>query len=434
MTTVTQVRQAMQRVFQQYSQHLGQRLIQRERDITARQLVQGLVFGFVGNPQASLSELSQSCANVGATITRQAVHQRFTADTAELLRQLVNISLQQVIEAAPPPSELLQRFNGIYVLDSTQIELPVELAHVWRGAGGQAQPEGSAALKLNVKWNLQSGQLCEVEMQAGTDHDASADIQHAPMPAGGLRIADLGYFSLDVLQQIDADDAYWLTRYKTGTRLYQRNGEALDLASVLPQQVGQTLDLPVCLGAQARLPCRLIAERVPDKVVQQRHERLQETARRRQEPIRQDAWQLAYWNLYLTNAPDRLLDVSACLLLGAYRWQIELLFKQWKSDLDLASWRSDKPWRILCEIYAKLLGAILQQWLLVLGCWSQPDRSLWQAARSVSRYAWSLAKMLDRPTVLESLIEAVCDTMAVCCMETRQARPHSLRRFADYDA
>ena len=208
-------------------------------------------------------------------------------------------------------------------------------------------------------------------------------------------------------------------------------GAALRLEALLPQQVGCRIDQQVLLGQTAQIPCRLIAERVPEPVAEQRRERLLETARRRQEAVREAAWDLADWTLYLTNATPDLLDAQACLMLGRYRWQIELLFKLWKSGLQLAQSRSDHPWRILCEIYAKLIAVIVQHWLLLVGCWQQPDRSLWQASVSVQRYAWAIAAFLQRPGLLTALLQQLRQSMIPCRIESYRSRPASAQRLAD---
>ncbi len=73
------------------------------------------------------------------------------------------------------------------------------------------------------------------------------------------------------------------------------------------------------------------------------------------------------------------------------RWQIELLFKLWKSHGKVAEWRSAKPARILCEVYAKLLALVFQHWMVVASGWDDPERSLFKAAQVVRSYAAELA-------------------------------------------
>jgi len=48
------------------------------------------------------------------------------------------------------------------------------------------------------------------------------------------------------------------------------------------------------------------------------------------------------------------------MVLLKIRWQIELLFKLWKSHGRVDEWRTKKPARIVCEIYAKLIGLVVQ--------------------------------------------------------------------------
>ena len=79
------------------------------------------------------------------------------------------------------------------------------------------------------------------------------------------------------------------------------------------------------------------------------------------------------------------------MVLMRLRWQIELLFKLWKSHGHLGEWRTTNPARILCEVYAKLLALVLQQWMMVASGWGDPERSRCKAAQVVRSYAAELA-------------------------------------------
>jgi IS4 transposase len=72
------------------------------------------------------------------------------------------------------------------------------------------------------------------------------------------------------------------------------------------------------------------------------------------------------------------------------RWQIELVFKLWKSEGRIDEWRSEKPFRILCELYAKLVVMIIQHWIL-LTSWQYPDRSLFKSVKTIRKHAMNLA-------------------------------------------
>ena len=75
-----------------------------------------------------------------------------------------------------------------------------------------------------------------------------------------------------------------------------------------------------------------------------------------------------------------MLSLPEALVLMRIRWQIELLFKLWKSHGRVDEWRTTNPTRILCEVYAKLIGLVFQQWILAASSWADPERSLFKAA------------------------------------------------------
>ena len=52
---------------------------------------------------------------------------------------------------------------------------------------------------------------------------------------------------------------------------------------------------------------------------------------------------LAAWNVVITNIPQDLLSLEEAFVLTRVRWQIELLFKLWKSHGRVDEWRTTKP-------------------------------------------------------------------------------------------
>lgn len=431
----TRVAKAMQEVLHEKANHLAWEtgFMERERKLTGASFVKGLVFGWMSSPQSSLAGLSQSIGNAGTPITRQGLQDRFTPQASLFLRAVLESSLEAVVEAMPVSTDILQRFKHVYLIDSTIVTLPDTLSDIWRGSGGQ-EGASDAALKISVKLDMLKGRLATLDLSDGRQHDNQSKAHKEPMEAGSLRIADLGYFSLDDFESVGLSGSYWLTRYKHGTYICDKQGQTIDLESWLPQQVGQTVDSEIHLGKTKQLSCRLVAERVPLDVVQQRRERLAETARRKQQAISQKAWALAHWTIYLTNVPKDMLTIREVMVLGRYRWQIELLFKLWKSDLQIDKWRTTNPDRIMCELYAKLIGAIVTHWLLLVGCWNNPQRSLRQAIPTIRGLAWQFANSITRPVLLRHAFAALERALSCCQMERSQARPCAFQLLAAYAA
>lgn len=419
MKTITQVSKAMQDVLDIQANKIAQDapFFKRHRQLTGSSFVRGLVFGWINDPQATLDTLSQSIGNAGTPLTRQALHQRLTYEASDFLYEVLCESLSQVVRAMPVDQGLLSRFTHVELVDSSQIELATPLAGQWRGSGGYHVGTDSAAIKVNVRWDVRRGQLCELDLSDGRQHDGQSSVQHARMPEGSLRIADLGYWKLSVLARIADEGSYWLTRYKVGTIVCDAQGQAIDLITALPQTTGQQVDWQIYLGQQAQIPCRLVAERVPPDVVEQRHARLDETARRRQQPFSEAVYEMANWTIYLTNTAPERLPLADVFVLGHYRWQIELLFKLWKSELQVDQWRTQKPERILCELYAKLIGVIVVHWLLLVGTWHMPQRSLFRAMGAIRGLAWQFANSIPCTRALHLALEALIRSLSACRLE-----------------
>ncbi len=404
--------------------------IQRQRQITGASFVQALVFGFLAKPTMSLDQLAQTATVVGTPISAQGLDQRFTRPAAECLRAVLGAAVQQLVSADPVAIPLLQRFTGVYLLDSTTIMLPDALQQEWQGNGGSTAVGTSAALKVQVLWDLAAGSLQHVGFQPGRAHDHVAAAQDVRLPAGALRIADLGYFGLDRLGTLAAQQVFVLSRLHVQVALYDPAGQRCDLLQLL-RQAGATLDHAVLIGARQRLPARLLAVPVPQEVAEQRRRRMRrEFADQGKTPTARTLALLG-WTIALTTVPVERLSLAEALVLLRARWQIELLFKLWKSHGQVDSWRSHQPWRILCEVYAKLLAMIVLHWVLLVSCWQYPNRSLPKAAQTVQHHAFAVARALvtSIPRLVEAL-DVICACLAVGGrINTRKTKLNTYQRL-----
>jgi len=405
--------------------------VQRASKLTGAHFAQALLFGWLQQPQATLQQLAQMAGSVGVPISPQGLEQRFTQAAALFLRRLLEAAVTDVITAHPVAIPLVQRFAGVYLLDSSTIVLPNELAPLWPGCGGSTEQRTQAALKLQVQFDLSTGALHGPWLQAGRAHDREAPHQ-AEFPSGALRLADLGYFHLDTFQELTTAGVYWLSRLHQLAHVLTPLGTPLDLVAWVSQHPTVIHDTAILLGEELRLPARLMAVPVPVEVAEQRRRRLRQEAKRKGQTGSQRHLALAAWTILVTNVPADLLTVEEALVLLRARWQIELLFKLWKSLGRLDESRSAKPWRQICELYAKMLALLVQHWLLVLSCWTYPDRSLFQAAQTVQCYATALAVALPCLPRLGDVIARLQQCLQTGCRIThRRKRPSTYQLLLD---
>ena len=205
MTSLTQVAAQMQHVLTTVAEEAARATgcVRRRRVFGGAEWVQTLVFGCLGTPRPSLEALVQSAAGLGVAVTPQALDQRFTPAGAACLEQVLAAAVAAPVAADPVAIPLLRRFRGVYVLDTTTVALPAALAPVWPGCGNGAQPV-AAALKLGVRLELSTGVLDGPDLEAGRTHDRATAAAAAPVPAGALRLADLGFWKLDGLRELAA--------------------------------------------------------------------------------------------------------------------------------------------------------------------------------------------------------------------------------------
>lgn len=427
MTSLSQLCQALQTVLTTIADNAARttRFVQRESKLTGAKFTPTLVIGWLDNPDATYEQLAQTATALGVPITAQGLDNRFTLEAANCLKQTLESAVQQVIVADPVMIPLLQRFKGVYVQDGTTIALPDALATLWQGCGGRTAEGTRAALKAQVQFNLNDGQLTHLDLQAGRAQDKTAPMQTAPLPKGALRIADLGYLAIPVLAEYDRQGVFWLTRYQANLLLFDDDGQPLDLLAVLPASDQTVLDRSVQVSAQ-RLPCRLVAVRVPPQVAEERRRKLRAEAKRDGRTPRARPLALCDWVVFLTNVPPERLSVAEVLVLARARWQIELLFKLWKSHGRVDKSRSAKPYRILCEVYAKLLAMLMQHWVLITSSWQYPNRSWLKVAQTIRQHALRLGCALHSEERIVEVLETIQHCIAKGArINTRQASPNT---------
>lgn len=114
MLSVADVSRAMRTVLTTTADAAGRQsgCITRVRKFTGSTLCQTLIFGWLANPQATLSQLCQVAATLGVEITEQSLDERFTREAAAMLKEVLAAAVEQVLATSSVRIPLLQRFGG----------------------------------------------------------------------------------------------------------------------------------------------------------------------------------------------------------------------------------------------------------------------------------------------------------------------------------
>jgi hypothetical protein len=411
MSSIAYRADSLRRILEEEATHLAREsgFVQRERNLSGADFAQTLIFGWWQVPQETLDGLSQVAQRREVSISASGLCQRFTQEAATFLQRLLQRLTQVHLQVEPAHLPLLSRFAAVVVEDCSSISLPDELETCFRGAGAQR-----AGLKLWVRWDVLGGHLQGPLLTEAREPESRSPFNEEPLPDDGLYLADLAFFSLQRLQQVahpqEGGRGWFVMRLNQHTALYTHSSHRIELAGVVPRQEGELRELGVLLGKQARLPVRLLMLRVPEEVAEQRREHMREEARTHGRNVSEQALYLAGWTLLVTNVPTSRRSLPEVLVMLGVRWQIERLFRLWKDEGQVDEWRSKKRWRILCELYAKLAAMLIQQWLLQVGSWQDPHRSLVKGARALRREANRIMVALWEGS-LEQTLEAVLRTL-----------------------
>jgi hypothetical protein len=425
MAILAKVGGALQRLFGENAETAAAEsgVIQRTRKFTALSLARTFVLGFLQTSKASDEQLAQMAVQCGASVTPQAIEQRHTPRLVDFLQRLFRGATKLVVGSDKALAPILERFTSVTVLDSSTISLPDEMQEEFRGCGG-SYGSGAAAMKLQTELDLRSGALAHVQIEPGRSPDGATSRQEARHGPGALRIADLGYFALAVFAAMAMAGEYFLSRLQFGTHVLLPAGMTLEMLAWLAKQPGPFVDVSVLLGQEQRLPCRLLAWRLPEEQANRRRQKLrQETMKKKgREP---SAERLAWcdWTILVTNVPGDLLTPPEAAVLYRARWQVELLFKRWKSQGLVAELSGSTVVRQMVRVWSRLLAAVVQHWLMVGTIWGDPRRSLDKAWQAAQKFAGRLAAAMDSTPELERVLADMRETFAKTCRRDKRSKP-----------
>jgi hypothetical protein len=414
---------------QQAAQATG--VIVRQRKFTPLSLARTFVLGFLQKPDASDEQLAQVAAQSGAAVTPQAIDQRQTSKLAAFLEDLFRRAVRVVVGSDRVLAPILQRFAAVTLLDSTVIRLPDSQHERFAGCGGRCG-SGLAAVKLQTEVDLRSGAVTHVELESGRSADSSTQRQHVRRTEGTLRITDLGYFCVGVFAAMVEAQEHFLSRVQFGTGVRLPGGEAIDVLRWLADQAGPFVDRPILLGSEQRLACRLIAWRVPPEQADRRRQKLREEFQRkwgRQPTTQRLAW--CDWTILVTSVPTELLTPSEAAVLYRARWQIELLFKRWKSQGRVATLDASSDVRQVIRVWARLLAVLVGHWLLVATVWGDATKSLTKVSEAIRWFVGQLLASLDRSEELVRVIENMAGVVATTCRRNTRTRPGTFELLND---
>lgn len=216
-------------------------------------------------------------------------------------------------------------------------------------------------VQIQLEYQLLSSKVTQLSIGSALDSDANEGMKNIDdIPPKTLLIRDLGYFGPQAFKELAQRDLYFISRAKSQWNFYvKEQGELIPLSTAdiikkLKTQKEKYLDLDVLVGQKALAPVRLVANLLTEEQAKQR---LKKKAANRK--LGEDALESIGLNLFVTNVEREKCDAEAVYELYTLRWQIELVFKTWKSVMKLHKIHPMNATRLECIILIKLLWVML---------------------------------------------------------------------------
>jgi hypothetical protein len=394
--------------------------VQRASKITGKLFLALVTFGTWSEANTTLAQLAAKITQLGqpVDVSPEAIHQRMHKKAIAFLQAMLRQALAKVQSLDHVCHDgLFAAFTHVYLADSTGFGLPEALHKTFPGSGGSAAKAGA---KIQAVWDYKNsifGHLALTPWNIPDQRyiDTVVELAHAGM----LFIFDLGYFKLTAFARLATAGAYFLSRLNHQTTLLTTAAgrwHPVDLAHWLTTVEGQLLERSIFLGEKERVASRLIASRVPEAIVNERRRNAKKKAQKKGYTPSKAHLTLLAWNLFITNVPPSIWTTDTIGKVYPVRWQIELIFKSWKSYLHLAALTTKKEDPTLCYLYGRMLLILLTYALcpqMRAQLWMKKKRelSLLKLMRHLQAFAASwMQAIFQSEFILHRVLVRVCGT------------------------
>jgi hypothetical protein len=338
----------------------------RESKITPRVFLDLLIYASNSNATISLNQLIiEALSKFSVEASKQAMDQRFTPEAVKFVKSVFGKLLFMRVTQSEIQQGWFAKFNRVLIKDSTKFDLYEEYAEELPGSGGSASKSG---IGIQYEFDLKSGNISEVNINPSRDPDSKHTKSIlSDLVEGDLVIRDLGYWILNTIRAIIERKAYVLSRLCTSVDVFvEKNGvlEKIDFAALYTHMKScgiERIEKNVIVGKKEKLPLRLLIELMPEDKYEERI-RKSNKKKKKGSALKAETKERFRFNLFVTNIKREDVSGEVISMLYKLRWQVELVFKTWKSIFNVHVYQKMNYHRWQCVLYAKLI--------IIVICWN----------------------------------------------------------------
>lgn len=311
--------------------------VKRSRKLLGADFVNTLMFSFCNQANTSLPDIAADLSQQFAVdISKEGLHKKFSAQGVKFLKELVKAQLSQQF-SLQSDTQLNQHFTSINIKDSSKFSLPSTYSGDYPGFGNFSKTNG--LMNLQYEYDLVSGNWMALELTTVKTNDQQDSKQNiSSISKGGLYIRDLGYITPTFLKAVIEKEASFLNRMPAQINVYTLEKKPIDwqkLARKFNKTGVGALDMDVLIYQKELLECRLVMERVTGDEYRKRLRRAEQSAKKHGVGLSKEHKLRCRYNTFITNVGREILPLEKIRKTYYLRWQIELVFKTWKSFFEI---------------------------------------------------------------------------------------------------
>lgn len=300
-------------------------------------------------PESLRKYSSRLCKDREVFISRQSIDDKFTKEGVEFMKQVLEEALEMLFYGKDD--------GAIKLKDSTSFQAPEAMYKDFKGSGGGGSKAG---LKIQHEHGT-DGHIFGVSVGPMAEPDSANIIAgNSKLGVGDLSIRDLGYVSVKAMEDVDSRDACYVYRLNS-CNVYVKDDKGeytkVDFGDLYKKyNKPGAREMEVYMG-EKKYRTRLVFEPVPERVYEQRVRKRRAVSKKKGRNTSKENLQRQRFNLLITNTAIDAADLRKVYRL---RWQVELVFKGWKSFERIALSGEVRQERVLMELYAKLAWIVVK--------------------------------------------------------------------------
>ena len=292
---------------------------------------------------------------------KQSLDDRFNERTVHFVKSVLSRLISEQFSTVLYSEDFLRDFNHVRIKDSTKFNVSSHLQSHYKGSGGSGSAS-QAGISIQYEFDLKTGRFLDLTITAAIRNDQQDAKETADnVCKNDLVIRDLGYFSIPVLEKIKEKEAFFLSKLPSHLLVYDEKGVEIDFKNLyifMTKNEIEQIEKQVFISDN-KMPVRLVIGVVPDRVYQERARRKQEDEKKRGRQTKDRTKFLLHFNLFVTNAEAQILPIEKAMPLYRFRWQVELMFKNWKSVFSIHALQKMKEHRYITMLYVRLILIIV---------------------------------------------------------------------------